>query len=273
MMQTIKQRIKKQSSKLLLVIDYDRTLVNGSKELMLETKAQLIAFQKRGGTVALASGRPLSGLQNVCKQLEMEAYNGFVIAENGANVYKLATQEIIGTDLIDVTKLSSALNKLQSVSLEKGIYTPTSLVVTGYTSDLEDEATSNCLQLVISDDESTISSSSKIVLSDPNKATHNYYQQVCDILSDDFNIVKSSPRYIELTNKTVDKAVGISLVCSQLSDSVDTVIGIGDSQNDYTMLQACDYKIAMGNATSEITAICDIVIGDNESDAIGMYLK
>lgn len=272
MIMEMKKEIKENPENVLLVIDYDRTLVNNKKEIMEETQKQLIAFQEQGGLLALASGRPLSGLKKACDILKIDEYNGYVIAENGANVYALATNELLVSDLITSEQLENAFNELVNIPIEKGIYTENELLVTGITDDLRDEASSNRLEINLINNTMNMDPSSKIVISDPNKDTHRYYEQINDCLKDGFNVVKSSPRYIELTNKTVDKACGINYIKELLPMKVSTTIGIGDSQNDYTMLEACDYKVAMGNATDEIKMICDITIDTNEEDAIGKYL-
>lgn len=268
----IRKKIRENPQAVLLVIDYDRTLVNSQKEIMKETQNQLLLFQKNGGTIVLASGRPLSGLQKACEKLMLEQYNGYVVAENGANIYALQSNQLLASDLINNKKLERAFKILEGFPVEQGIYSKDKLLVTGITNDLGDEASSNMLGIELINSSSEFEASSKIIISDPQKNTHSYYKQINELLGDAFNVVKSSPRYIEITNKTVDKGCGISHIQSLLSNRINTIVGIGDSQNDYTMLEMCDYKIAMGNATDEIKMMCNITINTNEEDGIGEFL-
>lgn len=51
------------------------------------------------------------------------------------------------------------------------------------------------------------------------------------------------------------------------------VTGFGDNLNDMPLFDACDRKIAVGNARDEIKKAADIVIGSNDSDAVAVWLK
>lgn len=257
---------------ILLVIDYDRTLVNNSKEVMTETRSALIEFQKRGGRIALASGRPKSGLDKVSEKLNVDKYKGYIIGANGAEVYSYEDNKRLCTNNISVNDLAEALKTLNTVDVCKGIYTEEALLVSGYTDDLADEAKSNCLRLEVTELKEPLSESSKIILSKTRETTHNYYEEVCELLKLDLNIVKSSPRYIEITSKKADKGLGINEVLKN-NPNLKCVIGIGDSQNDLSMLLHSDIKIAMGNSTEGIKEISDIVIGTNEEDGIGHFMS
>lgn len=271
MIERIKECISDADST-LLVIDYDRTLVTGSKDLQAITQSELLSFQQRGGKIAIASGRPKSGLDKVANLLELEKFNGYIIGVNGAEIYSYEDDEYIANNKIDNKSLKKALDKLQSLPLKKGIYSKTELHVSDHTRDLQDEADSNCLDLVICDVLNTKIDSSKIVLSNTREDTHNYYDIACQLIGNDYNVVRSSPRYIEITNTNADKGLGID-VLRQHCPKIKNVIGIGDSQNDENMLKYSDYKIAMGNSTNAIKELSDIVIKSNEEDGIGVFLE
>lgn len=51
------------------------------------------------------------------------------------------------------------------------------------------------------------------------------------------------------------------------------VIGFGDNLNDLPLFEACDYKIAVGNAAEELKALADEVIGKNTEDAVARWLE
>lgn len=256
----------------MLIIDYDRTLVDNSKQLLEETKKQLQNYQEMGGTIVLASGRPKSGLNKVSKLLKLDVYNGYIIGANGAEIYSFKKRSVIESNYIEWNQLLESLKKIEEIPIHKGIYTCNQLIVSGYTADLNDEANSNCLEIVVDGLFQQKIDSSKIILSNTVKDTHIYYDQVNELIGKELNVVKSSPRYIEITSKEADKGLGISKI-KELEPHIKCVIGIGDSQNDLSMLQACDYKIAMGNATEEVKAISDIVIKANTEDGIGQFLR
>lgn len=262
----------KRPQKTILVIDYDRTLVTSTKKLLDETRKQLIKFQRNGGTIAIASGRPKSGLERIAIELQMPKFGGYIIGANGAEIYSYHTTDYLKKNYIDAIKLEHALKQLELIDISVGIYTDSKLLVNGYTSDLNDEATSNNLELVEKNLFLNLKSSPKIVLSKSRQTTHDYYDQICMRLSSKFNIVKSSPRYIEITTKQADKGLAIDRILKS-NDSIEFVVGIGDSQNDLSMLEKSGLKIAMGNATDEVKLLADLVIESNENDGIGLFLS
>ncbi len=269
----IKEMIKKCNSydEILLVIDYDRTLVNNEKEIMSKTEKTLIEFQRRGGKIAIASGRPKIGLDKIAKQLKLNQYNGYIIGANGAEVYCYEKDEKLCTNNISIDDLAIALKAIEKLDVYKGIYSTEALIVSGYTDDLADEANSNNLNLEVKELGANLIESSKIILSKTRETTHSYYDKVCEVLNLDLNVVKSSPRYIEITSKKADKGLGI-LEIKKNNQNLKMIIGIGDSQNDLSMLAYSDIKVAMGNSTHEIKEQSDIIIGTNEEDGIGIFM-
>ncbi|PIR59406.1 MAG: hypothetical protein COU69_00200 [Candidatus Pacebacteria bacterium CG10_big_fil_rev_8_21_14_0_10_56_10] len=57
----------------------------------------------------------------------------------------------------------------------------------------------------------------------------------------------------------------------------DQIVGIGDNHNDYPLLTACGYKVAMGNAPDELKEISDWVAPpyweDGVAEAIGRLMN
>lgn len=53
----------------------------------------------------------------------------------------------------------------------------------------------------------------------------------------------------------------------------DFITGFGDNLNDMPLFEACDRKIAVENAKSELKDIADLVIGDNNSDSVALWIK
>ena len=53
----------------------------------------------------------------------------------------------------------------------------------------------------------------------------------------------------------------------------ESITGFGDNLNDIPLFNACDRKIAVGNAKNELKDIADYVIGDNNSDSVALWIK
>ena len=77
----------------ILVLDLDGTLTNSRKEITDRTKHALKTYQKEGGIVVLASGRPTYGIMPLAEELDLKkaakAVNEKNISENSRRLEKL----------------------------------------------------------------------------------------------------------------------------------------------------------------------------------------
>ena len=76
--------------------------------------------------------------------------------------------------------------------------------------------------------------------------------------------------YLEITAPEASKYYGIQKV--KALTGAQYVTGFGDNRNDFPLFDACDTKIAVGNAAEELKARADLVIGRNTEDAVAEYL-
>lgn len=53
----------------------------------------------------------------------------------------------------------------------------------------------------------------------------------------------------------------------------EEIIGVGDSYNDYPLLSACGFKIAMGNAVPELKAIADFIAPTVDDDGVAVVIE
>lgn len=76
----------------------------------------------------------------------------------------------------------------------------------------------------------------------------------------------------KITKKGVTKAMGIEKACQALCLSPKNTVAFGDDLADVEMLELSGLGVAMGNAVPEVKAAADVVIGDNDSDAVADFL-
>lgn len=79
--------------------------------------------------------------------------------------------------------------------------------------------------------------------------------------------------WYKFTKKNATKENAILHMCKECGISTDEIIAFGDDYADIGMLKLCGVGVAMGNAIDEVKAVADQVIGDNDNDGIGGYLR
>ena len=76
-------------------LDIDGTLTDSRKKITAETKKSLLDYQKNGGKIILASGRPTMGIMPYAKSLKLKEYGGYILAFNGGCVIDCKTDKVI----------------------------------------------------------------------------------------------------------------------------------------------------------------------------------
>ncbi len=90
-------------------------------------------------------------------------------------------------------------------------------------------------------------------------------------------IIKSTPCFLEFSNKEASKYCAVKHLQKYWGISDDETLCIGDQNNDIELLKAGGIKVAMGNATDELKKyadfITDTVYNDGFVKAVNQYLK
>ena len=75
----------------------------------------------------------------------------------------------------------------------------------------------------------------------------------------DLYIVKSTPYFLEFSNKEASKYCAVKFLQNYWGVKEDETLTIGDQNNDIELLRAGGIKIAMGNATDELKKCADYI--------------
>lgn len=88
-------------------------------------------------------------------------------------------------------------------------------------------------------------------------------------LSDKVDCFKSSPNFLEILPKGVNKGSAINTLCRHYGLKKENVMSIGDYYNDIDMFKASGLSVAMRNAPEEVRNLADYVTeSDNEHGAV-----
>lgn len=87
-------------------------------------------------------------------------------------------------------------------------------------------------------------------------------------------VVSTVPTDLEITSKEAQKGIGLMDYAAQKGFTVDEIVAIGDSENDYSMLSIPGiHSVAMENAAPMIKNICVYQTRANTKDGIAYILK
>lgn len=110
----------------VIIMDVDGTLTNSKKQITPKTKEMLIAAQNKGIKLVLASGRPVSGLIGLAKELEMEKHHGLLVSFNGSKVVDCQTKEVLFNQTMRIEDAREVLEHMKNFKvypmIDKGNY-------------------------------------------------------------------------------------------------------------------------------------------------------
>ncbi|EKD95662.1 MAG: hypothetical protein ACD_24C00402G0001 [uncultured bacterium] len=122
-----------------------------------------------------------------------------------------------------------------------------------------------------------LSKLTKIALQD---LTEDMLKEIFEKLSSYSNIAyfrskaahKSGTFTLDITNIQATKQNGVFTVLELAGVGRDKAIGIGDSDNDFPMLEACGLKVAVANAKPSILDIADLIVPSCDHEGVAQLL-
>ena len=98
----------------------------------------------------------------------------------------------------------------------------------------------------------------------PDEVRDAFYAELLSIGG--LEITYSNVDNFELNTQGCDKGWGLRALCDALSVDTDASLAIGDNGNDFGMLRAAGFSVAVMNAIDEVKAMCDAVVCDYRED-------
>lgn len=260
----------------LIAIDVDGTLLNSKHELSLENKKSIQWAEENGITIALASGRPLNGLFDVFKQLELDASKHYLIGFNGAVVAKASDYSVIFERTIELDLAKSILRHVCQFPLTPILSRKTELIVqdaNGY--NVHGEANANQMSLVVVDDLANYIDyqPNKILISGEPTLIDQYREAIQAPFIGLVDFVKSAPFYLEIIVKDTNKGSSLDYLAQSLNLSKNAVMAIGDNYNDLSMIEYAECGVAMGQADDFIKSKAQFISLSNDENGVAYAIQ
>lgn len=255
----------------VIALDMDGTLLNDKKVISEETKKALKMAEDKGVRIVLSTGRPVEGVINYIKELELDKSENYVCCNNGSVIYNTVTMEPIveiglkGSDAKRVNQIAKQLNLLMyaykdgnCIACEESPFTDLisgmfklNIKIVDFDNDISDEEAIVSLMLVQVKEELD-----KVI----DKIPSQFFE--------DYNIIRSVPELLEIMNENACKSNGLKQLGDKLGIDISEFIACGDGLNDLDMIEGVGLGVAMGNAVEEIKEVADYITLSNEEDGI-----
>lgn len=284
----------------LIVSDLDGTLLTRFKSISLANQQALIEAQKRGVKVCLATGRGFDSTHQFIPLLKMDQYGGFMVLNNGQRLRDIEAQTEKVNAVISVKDARNAYRFAKEHHLQMvldgdaglAFYSPENLKIyrniyifliklLPHFRFLLGRIHIFALFGFLKSQKVKILENEEDLTESYDKIGFTHFKHHLDQATDDLNrvflgdfeMMRVSENWLDVSPKGITKLVGIQQVMHQLGLKEDEVMCLGDSENDITMLSAFPYSFAMGNADAKIKAIAKYTTASNKEDGVAQAIQ
>lgn len=254
-----------------LVLDIDGTLYNSKKEITAATKAAIYKARKAGKVIAIASGRPLPGIQAVSRDLELAEKGGYILAYNGGRIQDVHTGEFIH----EITLPPEYVPRIAALAEEYGVavvgHAPDVLVTESPDDEIINlEARLNKMQVdeIPSLADYNDSALYKCIITGDGDKLAELEKIAAKEFEGELSVYRSEPYFLEILPLGIDKARGIDVLAEHLGITKDEVIACGDGFNDLSMIKHAGMGVAMANAQQVVKDSADYITDSCDEDGL-----
>lgn len=258
----------------MLVLDLDDTLLRDDYSISARNKDLLFQAQHSGVKVVLASGRPTPAMLHYAEELQLAAFDSYLISFNGAVVTSMKSNEV----LFEKSLTRSEIHSLHDFSVDNNVhiitYSNKGVVSESHSEYIDVEVTLTgiphhkvpCFKTEITD-----SAVKCILLEKPDylKTVETKLKAARPNLS----VARSKPFFLEVMPHGIDKAASIDYLAKKLGILPSEVIAVGNAGNDLTMVQYAGLGVWVDNVSDELRHHADIIVASNENDGVAEVVE
>ncbi len=259
----------------LISLDIDGTLTDSHKRITSYTRSRLIKFQKNGGVVVLASGRPTEGILPYARILRLREFGGYILAYNGGAVIDCRTGDVLFRNRFPLSLIPAICDIIKDYPVGINTYQDGTILVGNQINDYTKlEARINGLPLQFTEDFPAAVNFPivKCLLQGEPTVIRELEELLSARFGDRIGVFKSEPYFLEMVPKGIDKAASLDKLLHHIGITTDECIAFGDGFNDISMIRYAGLGIAMSNAAPPVKQAADYITASNDEDGIGRLL-
>jgi len=245
----------------LIALDLDGTLISEDQRISFKDAQAIKRAQSAGIPVVIATGRLFPSTRAWLSALQIHTP---VILCNGADIRE--GTKTVYSSTIDPGRLREVYGAAGSFEGKRYVYCRDRIYCTKEDYDEilfgkwgKKEIEAGLVVYCAGPDEifrSAGEEAIKFVIRTPDDSQHDAIgKMACNL--DYFDMVKGEAMHIEFTRRGTHKGEALQRVAEGMGISMEDVLTVGDSMNDYEMIRAAGVGVAMGNAMREVKRIAD----------------
>lgn len=252
----------------LICTDCDGTLTDSNVKVSEENAKAIKYFQDEGGLFTLATGRFADHVNLFKEQFEV---NAPMVSLNGTALFDTKSQQLIESWTMNTEECRELLHYINLNWRDVYEYwlNYSHHESTGF-KPMDCEPGDKSLDELM---DSMPEGMYKIVTIQPEEITKKMQADLREKFGDRFRFDSSWPEGLEVQAIDSGKGVAVQFMKEHLDADIHTTVGIGDYENDITLLECADIGYAVSNAIDSVKAVADKVTVSNNESAIAAIIK
>lgn len=258
----------------MLVLDLDDTLLRDDYSISERNKHMLLKAQKQGVKVVLASGRPTPAMMRYSEELQLAAFDSYMISFNGAVVTSMKNNEILFQTALTPPEIHSLYDYSVDKNLHIITYSDKGVISETHSEyiDVELGLTGIPHHKVDSFKEEVTTDAAKCILLE-----HPDYLKTVEkdlkALRTDLSVARSKPFFLEVMPKGIDKAASIDRLAKELNINQSEIIAVGNAGNDLSMVKYAGLGVWVDNVEDELRHEADVIVASNNNDGVAEVVE
>jgi hypothetical protein len=267
----------------LIAIDLDGTLLHSDRTLSDENRQAVREAKAAGVQVVLCTGRPLRSMHYLLDEIGLRDEGDLAITYNGGLIQSTENGEIVNQitfnreECLDIYELGQKLSMpVNFIDLDY-VYEPPYPVgaESVYMNASKNVPKEQALQFIDVKmdklpDPFTIN---KIVMSRPAEELDAIIPKIPASYHEKYNIYKSQPFILEVLPQNVDKGYSMRLLGEMLGLEKEEIMGIGDQENDLSLVENAGFGVAMENAIPRVKEAADYITKTNDENGVAHVIR
>ncbi len=254
----------------LLASDMDATLLTNKHKVSDKNREAIEYFMANGGLFTVATGRMQKAVRAFFNEFHI---NAPAILHNGAQIYDFNDNRVLFERFIEEER-KDALRRVYNDMPELGLEVYCDDTVYIYRSCSETRRFNNRKYEVVYSmpDEVWQRPWIKCLLIGEKKLL-DYYEPIYRRDYDSGYSVRSGKKYLDIVSSGVSKGIALAKLTDILGIEKSKVIAVGDNMNDISMFETSGISCAVENAEAAVKNTADLIVPDNNSDAIAYIIE
>ncbi len=255
----------------LIVSDFDGTLAGLDHVVSQKNIEAVKSWEKAGKNFTVATGRQFLMIKDDCRKMGLTTP---VVVRGGAEVVDPVNETVIHKEYMGKNDVEMVLKTLQDTDLFQFCIEIDNRLYANFRWEIAGDELIN-----YSLDNFTLQSVPKFhakPIRQDNEKCEEIIKKI-EHLSSNLNIIathnKTFGKGWDITSVTATKLHGIVKVLEHLGLERSKTVGVGDSYNDFPLLEAAALKVAMGNAHEEIKAVADVIVPPHDQDGVAYLIE